>query len=385
MCAPRPAPRRCSRSRATSTRTSCRRTSAITPGSSASRPRTIRRSPSPSSSRTAVTAARSPRPSRAPCSNGSSPSATCAREASVLPARRHLGSVDWALLLAALALPGIGLVVIYSATTGTPMAGAFERQLFWLLLGLVGMTLALVIDYHTLAAFAWLFYGAGVVLLVLTLAFGRVVNASKSWIGFGGLQFQPSELVKVATILVVATYLGREAVRGLGFVRFAALCGLVGLPVLLILQQPDLWTAATFAPLLAGAAFLAGLRVRTMVLLALIAALALPILWGHLKPYQKERVHIFLEPTRDPKGAGYQLIQSLIAVGSGGIAGKGFLSGTQGQLQFLPEQHTDFIMAVLAEERGFIGSAIVLGLYFLVFYRCAVTARAARDRLGAFL
>jgi rod shape determining protein RodA len=303
----------------------------------------------------------------------------------VLPARRHLGSVDWALLLAALALPAIGLVVIYSATAGTPTAGAFERQLVWLLLGLVGMTLALVIDYHTLAAFAWFFYGGGIALLVATLVFGRVVNASRSWIGFGGLQFQPSELVKVATILVVATYLGREAVRGLGFVRFAALCGLVGLPVVLILQQPDLGTAATFAPLLAGAAFLGGLRVRTIVVLGLIAALALPLVWGQLKPYQKERVHIFLEPTRDPKGAGYQLIQSLIAVGSGGIAGKGFLSGTQGQLQFLPEQHTDFIMAVLAEERGFVGSSIVLGLYFLLFYRCVATARAARDRLGAFL
>lgn len=299
--------------------------------------------------------------------------------------RRHLGSVDWAMLLAALALPAIGLVVIYSATTGTPNAGAFERQLVWLGLGLAAMTVALVVDYHTLAEFSWVLYGGAAVLLVAVLAFGRVVNASKSWLGIGGVQFQPSELAKIATILVVATYLGRESVRGLGFVRFSALCGLVGFPVLLIMQQPDLGTAATFVPLLAGAAFLAGLRVRTIIALLLIAALALPIVWGHLKPYQKERVRIVLEPARDPKGAGYQLIQSLIAVGSGGVAGKGFLSGTQGQLQFLPEQHTDFIMAVLAEERGFIGSAIVLGLYFLLFYRCVATARAARDRTGAFL
>jgi rod shape determining protein RodA len=303
----------------------------------------------------------------------------------VWQSRRHLGSIDWAMLLAALALPAIGLVVIYSATAGTPNSGAFERQLMWLVLGLVAMTVALAIDYHTLSEFSWVLYGGSAVLLVITLAFGRVVNASKSWIGFGGVQFQPSELAKIATILVVATYLGRESVRGLGLVRFASLCGLVGFPVLLILQQPDLGTAATFVPLLAGAAFLAGLRVRTIIALLLIAALALPIVWGHLKPYQKERVRIVLEPARDPKGAGYQLIQSLIAVGSGGVTGKGFLAGTQGQLQFLPEQHTDFIMAVLAEERGFIGSAIVLGLYFLLFYRCVATARAARDRTGVFL
>ena len=118
---------------------------------------------------------------------------------------------------------------------------------------------------------------------------------------------------------------------------------------------------------------------------ALIATLALPMAWGHLKPYQKERVKTFLEPTRDPKGSGYQLIQSLIAVGSGGIFGKGFLSGTQGSLQFLPEQHTDFVFAVLAEERGFIGAMLALGLYFVIIYRCLATARAARDRLGVFL
>ncbi len=300
-------------------------------------------------------------------------------------ARRHLGSFDWVLFLTVLLLPAIGLVVIYSATTGTPAEGAFQKQMAWLALGLVGLLLALTIDYHTLAEFSWVFYGIGLIMLLATLVFGRVVNASKSWVGFGGIQFQPSELAKAATILMVATYLGREQVRGLGFVRFAAVCGFVGLPVLLIMQQPDLGTAATFMPLLAGSCFVAGIRVRTLIVLGLIAALALPLGWTHLKPYQKERVRIFLEPTQDPKGAGYQLIQSLIAVGSGGITGKGFLSGTQGQLQFLPEQHTDFVMAVLAEERGFLGSAIVLGLYFLVFYRCAVTARAARDRLGALI
>jgi rod shape determining protein RodA len=302
-----------------------------------------------------------------------------------LPAWRYLNNFDWILFLAILAVCSVGLVVIYSATTGTPSAGAFHRQMIWLLLGMVLMLLAVLIDYHTLAAFSPVFYGLSAALLLLTLVYGRVVNSSKSWLGIGGVQFQPSEIAKVSTLLMLAAYLGRDRVRGLGVVHFAAICGLIGLPVFLIMRQPDLGTAVTFAPLFAGAVFIGGIRVRTLIVLAVVAMLALPMAWGHLKPYQKERVKTFLEPTRDPKGSGYQLIQSLIAVGSGGILGKGFLSGTQGQLQFLPEQHTDFVFAVLAEERGFIGALLALGLYFVIIYRCLATARAARDRLGVFL
>ena len=306
-------------------------------------------------------------------------------EGAGLPARRYLNSFDWMLFIPAVALPLIGLAAIFSATAGTESAGAFQRQLFWLGLGVLALVVVLAIDYHTLAEFAYVFYGLALGFLALTLVAGRAVNASRSWLGYGGVQFQPSEMAKVATILMIAAYLGRERPDGLGSRNFAVICGIVILPVALILKQPDLGTAITFIPLLAGAALLAGIRVRTLVILALIAALALPLVWGQLKPYQKERVKTFVEPTRDPKGAGYQLIQSLIAVGSGGITGKGFLSGTQGHLQFLPEQHTDFIMAVLAEERGFVGSAFALGLYFLIIMRCVAAARGARDRLGVFL
>lgn len=302
-----------------------------------------------------------------------------------MQARRYLGSFDWILFAAILAVAGVGLLVIYSSTVGTPVAGAFRRQLIWLAVGLVLMLLTLLIDYHTIAAFAPVFYGLSLVMLLLTLFVGRTVNASKSWLGVGGIQFQPSEIAKVATVILLAAYLGRDRVRGLGAYNFMALSGIVGLPVLLIMKQPDLGTAVTFGPLLAGTTFVAGIRVRTLIILGLIVVLTLPLVWSHLKPYQKDRVRTFLDPTSDPKGAGYQLIQSLIAVGSGGIAGKGFLSGTQGQLQFLPEQHTDFIFAVLAEERGFLGSFLLLGLYFVILYRCLATARGARDRLGAFL
>ncbi|HEU4402310.1 MAG TPA: rod shape-determining protein RodA [Candidatus Polarisedimenticolia bacterium] len=302
-----------------------------------------------------------------------------------MQARRHLDNFDWVLFLSVLSVCAVGLGVIYSATAGTPIAGAFHRQIVWLGIGLVFMAAAILIDYHTLAEFSYVFYGLALTLLGLTLAVGRVVNASKSWLGTPGFQFQPSELAKSATILMVAAYLGRERVRGLGLVNFSAICAIVGAPVLLIMMQPDLGTAVTYVPLLLGATFLGGIRVRTLIILAVVATLALPMVWGHLKPYQKERVKTFVEPTRDPKGAGYQLIQSFIAVGSGGILGKGFLAGTQGQLQFLPEQHTDFVFAVLAEERGFVGSLLVLGLYFLIMYRCVATARASRDRLGIHL
>lgn len=306
-----------------------------------------------------------------------------------MQARRYLANFDWILFLSIVAVSLVGVGVIYSSTTGTPLAGAFHRQIAWLLLGLAALALALLIDYHTLGEFSFLVYGLSLLFLAVTPVFGRVVNGSKSWLGVGGIQFQPSEIAKAATILMAAAFLGRDRAStgepGLGFVKFGGLLGIVGLPVLLVMLQPDLGTAVTFAPILAGAAFVGGLRIRTIVILGLIVALALPLAWGHLKPYQKERVKTFLEPTRDPKGTGYQLIQSLIAVGSGGLLGKGFLAGTQGQLQFLPEQHTDFIFAVLAEERGFVGSLLLLSLYFVIIYRCCATARAARDRLGVYL
>src|SRR5207249_1388220 len=198
--------------------------------------------------------------SRAPSWSGTSRSRTPRWERRSLQARRHLDNFDWILFFAIAVVCAVGVGVIYSATTGTPMAGAFHRQLAWLGLGFLVMLLAIVIDYHTLAEFSYVFYALALVLLALTLAFGRVVNASKSWLGVGGFQFQPSEIAKGATILLLAAYLGRERAPsdrpGLGFVNFSSLCGIVGLPVFLVMMQPDLGTAGTFMPLLVGATFL---------------------------------------------------------------------------------------------------------------------------------
>jgi len=252
--------------------------------------------------------------------------------------------------------------------------------------GFVLMVVVMAIDYHTLAELSAVFYAATLLVLLYLLFFGRVIANTRGWLELGPVNFQPAEAAKVTTLLALAVFMSRKTTAGLGFSNMACILGIVGPPVLLIARQPDLGTAVTFLPLVAVAVFLGGIRIRTILILVLIPILALPLLWNHyLEDYHKARVLTFLDPTRDPKGVGYQVIQSKIAVGSGGLAGKGFLEGTQGQLKFLPAQHTDFIFALLAEERGFLGSLVVLSLYFIVIYRCIAIARAARDRLGVFL
>jgi len=300
--------------------------------------------------------------------------------------RRSILNIDWLLAFSVLAIASIGVGMVYSATSGGPLAGLAGKQAAYLLVGFLAMLLAMAVDYHTLTELSYIFYGATVLLLLYLLFFGRAIANTRGWLELGPVNLQPAEMAKVTTLLMLATFMGRRRGSGLGLTNMASILGIVGLPVLLIVRQPDLGTALTLLPLIAVSAFLGGIRVRTILILVLIPILALPLLWKHyLKDYQRIRVQTFLDPTQDPKGAGYQVIQSKIAVGSGGLAGKGYLEGTQGQLNFLPAQHTDFIFALLAEERGFIGSFIVLSLYFVVIYRCIAIARAARDRLGVFL
>jgi rod shape determining protein RodA len=300
--------------------------------------------------------------------------------------RRSIHNIDWLLAFSILAIASIGVGMVYSATAGGPLAGLATKQLVYLLVGLLVMVLAMAVDYHTLSELSYVFYSATLLLLLYLLFFGRAIANTRGWLELGPVNFQPAEMAKVTTLLMLATFMGRRRTAGLGFSNMASILGIVGVPVLLIVRQPDLGTALTFLPLVAVAAFLGGIRVRTILILVLLPILALPVLWNHyLKDYQKVRVLTFLDPTRDPRGAGYQVIQSKIAVGSGGLSGKGYLEGTQGQLNFLPAQHTDFIFALLAEERGFLGSLIVLSLYFVVIYRCIAIARAARDRLGVLL
>jgi len=229
-------------------------------------------------------------------------------------------------------------------------------------------------------------YGIGMALLTYLLIWGKLRAHTKSWIQLpGGFQFQPSEFMKIFTALMLAKFFDSNERAYLNIRSFATAMAIIGAPVLLILFQPDFGTAATFAPLVGVAMFFGGIRWRYWVIALLIVAIALPIGWQMLKGYQKERILIFLNPERDPLGSGYQVTQAKIAIGSGGIHGKGFRNGTQAKLEFLPARHTDFIFAVLGEEWGFIGVTIVLGLYLFLILQALTFAKNARDRGGTFL
>ncbi len=289
---------------------------------------------------------------------------------------------DWLLLGVILALCSIGLLMIASTTGGAML----ERQMIWLLVGFAAMVVVLVVDYHTWATMSFALYGVAILGLLYPLLFGREIAGARSWIELGAFNFQPAEVAKVATTLAMATFLSQRVGHHLGAWNLLVLCGMVGLPLGLILLQPDMGTLLPLLPLLATMVVIGGIRVRTLVILALLAALIVPVAWNSvLKDYQKERVLTFLDPGRDPQGSGYQVQQSKIALGSGGILGKGFFSGTQGQLHFLPAQHTDFIFAVLGEEGGFLGAVMVLALFFVMMQRCLLAAESSRDLLGVYL
>ncbi len=305
--------------------------------------------------------------------------------------RRLYHHIDWALLGGVLLLTVIGIAMIYSATydptPGRQRVGPqFYTQLYALVLGLVALGVCLAIDYRVLAEHGLLIYGATLGLLVYVLFFGATMGGARRWIDVGPFNVQPSEFVRPALALALAAAFGehRRGARSLGAIAWAGV--LTVLPAVLIARQPDLGTALALVPVTLGVLFAAGLSLRALAALALVGVLLAPLAWAYaLEDYQRERLATFLEPERDPRGAGYQQLQARITVGSGGLVGKGFLQGTQGQYKFLPAAHTDFIFSVLAEEHGFLGVLVVLGLYLFVMLRSLEAARLAKDRLGAYL
>jgi len=300
--------------------------------------------------------------------------------------RRLLVNVDWVMLGAVLALSAIGIATIRSATHAGAHSGLYLKQLWLLGLGLVVLVGALAVDYRRLADRAPLIYVAAVAALGYVLLFGPRIAGTRRWFFIGGLQIQPSELAKLAAAILVAKIFAESRKESLGLADIVGPGGAVGLLVLLIAVEPDLGTAFCLFPLFLTVAFLAGLRFRAILGLGAVLAIVVGIGWQFaLKDYQKTRVYTFLDPSLDPKGAGYQKIQSQIAVGSGGLLGKGYEKGSQAQLGYIPARHTDFILSVLAEEMGFVGVVVVLGLYLLVLWRALETAQLARDRVGAFL
>jgi rod shape determining protein RodA len=301
--------------------------------------------------------------------------------------RRLLFNIDWGFLAAALILMGIGVATILSATFAGRNTGLEMKQLYAIALGLVGMLIVVSLDYRRLVDRAPVLYLAAVSVLVYVLFFGPRIAGTRRWfMGPGGFQVQPSEFAKLVAALLVAKLFAEAKKETLGLVDLIVPGAAVGFMALLIAAEPDLGTAFTLVPLFLTVAFLAGLRVRAILGVFVVMMVVGSLGWMFaLKDYQKSRIYTFLDPNLDPRGAGYQKIQSEIAVGSGGVVGKGYKQGTQSQLGYLPARHTDFIFSVLAEENGFVGVVTVLGLYMFVLWRAFETAQMARDRVGAFL
>lgn len=297
----------------------------------------------------------------------------------------RLGSVRWGLLVAALLLAAIGLATVHSASSELPV-DYLPRQAAWIGVGLMLMLIAFAIDYQLLMAFAWPLYGLSVVSLLMVLVLGHEAGGARSWFGLGSFGGQPAEFAKLATALALARFLAEANRKSLSVPQTLGATAITLLPMLLIALERDLGSAAMFVPLAGGMLAVAGLRGRLVVIGVVVVALIGGAVWSFgMYDYQKQRVKTFLAPGSDPLGAGYQLQQSKIAVGSGELSGRGYMQGTQSQLRFLPARHTDFVMAVLAEEWGFLGVAVVLFLYAMYFLNGAEIAMRARDRAGVLL
>jgi rod shape determining protein RodA len=298
--------------------------------------------------------------------------------------RRLYHHIDWVLLVAVLTICAIGLAMIYSATGGA--SRIYWTQVYAIGLGLIALAICLSIDYRTLGDQSHWIYVAMVLALVGVLFFGAVRGGSRRWIDLGIVNLQPSEFAKATLALVLAKLLGESRRPALTNRDLALAGGLTGVLVIAIGRQPDLGTALTLLPVLLAVAYVAGMPMKHLGVAALVALLAAPVVYKFaLADYQRERIATFLDPEQDPHGAGYQQIQARITVGSGGVWGKGFMGGTQGQLRFLPVAHNDFIFSVVAEEQGLVGVLVVLGLYLFVILRALDAARLAKDRLGAYL
>ena len=304
------------------------------------------------------------------------------RPAPDLSILRKLLLVNWGLIALVLAIASIGIAILYSAAGGAWSPWA-SRQLARLAVGLIVMMAIAMVDIRLWLRYAYIIFGLALVLLAVVDVMGRVGGGAQRWIDFGVIQLQPSELMKLALVLALARYFHGLTLEQVGKpLMLVPPLLLIGLPVVLVLRQPNLGTAMLLAIGSAAVMLSAGVRLWKFLLVGGAGAAAIPVAWSFLKDYQKRRVYTFLDPSQDPLGAGYNILQSKIALGSGGIFGKGFLNGTQGQLRFLPEMQTDFIFTVLAEEFGMVGCLVLLGLYVLVLIYGFAIALRARSQFG---
>jgi len=302
--------------------------------------------------------------------------------------RQIVRGIDPITLVCVLLLVAIGLTTVFSAALKSghgEVRPYFMRQLMWALLGLVAMAAATMVDYRFLASYSYHFYFVSVLFLAVVLLVGKETHGAQRWFRIWGFQMQPSEIVKMACLFALAHYLDqtRERIREAKFLLGALV--IAGIPAALIVVQPDLGTGLVIVTMLGGMLVAANVRRRHLVGMAITGLAVSPFVWGFLKDYQRARLLSFVNPNLDPLGASYQVIQSKIAIGSGGFAGTGWLAGTQSQLNYLPEQHTDFIFSVFAEQWGFVGSCILALLYLGLFLQALKISESSRDFLGSIL
>ncbi len=311
--------------------------------------------------------------------------------------QRWFTNLPWGMAGLIFSIAGIGLAAVYSATyTSHGPSPLYYKQLVWISVGMVVMFLALIPDYHTFGRFAYIVYACSIMLLLLVMVFGKTGMGAQRWLALGPFVFQPSELAKLSMTLALARYFAEDPKRGGYGLKDLAVPGVMVLvPLVLVLKQPDLGTTLMLLLTSSLIVVLAGIRLRSVVIVlftvALVSSVVLfvpPVrhkIWGSLKPYQQNRIKAFIDPSSDPLGSGYHANQSKIAVGSGQITGKGYRKGTQSQMAFLPERHTDFIFAVIAEETGLVGAGLLILLYVILLLVGVDTAKNAKDRLGVLM
>ncbi len=304
--------------------------------------------------------------------------------------RRLIENFDWGFLGIVFLLSCSGLVILYSAVTAGGSAAQqalFYKQIIWFGAGFFVMTIALIINYRELERWAPGLYLGCIILLVAVLVAGKIGGGSRRWLLFGPVTIQPSEIAKIGLIIILARYFSRNATkRGFMLRELVRPAMLIFVPFVLIMKQPDLGTAMLLVLIAASMTFFVGIEKRSFIVLSCAGGVVGVLGWFFfLKPYQKERIMTFLNPDRDPLGTGYHIIQSKIAIGSGMVTGKGFLKGTQNTLSFLPEQHTDFIISVLAEEWGFAGTCTLLLIYAALLIWSLNIAHKSKDTFGTIL
>ena len=279
---------------------------------------------------------------------------------------RWLKETHWPLVFPVLGLVVIGTLFVQSAAFHD--SGDYAaKQFFWVSVGFLVLFTIPFLGYRTFLSMSYLLYALAILFLLGVLAAGRTRLGAQRWISLGPIAFQPSEFAKLSTVLALANFLGSHSRWERPGRTILTAFLMAALPLVLILKQPDLGSAILFVPMIVALLFLWGIRYKTLIITVILGLIAAPLSWEFLKDYQKKRILVFLDPARDPLGSGYTAIQSRIAVGSGGLFGKGYLAGTQSQLQFVPEHHTDFIFCVIGEEWGYAGTILLLALYAFLF------------------